>query len=234
MNKFVLAALSFTVGAAAGFAVGYYISIEDDEETRVYGTDIPKPTTPVVKPESIDPAEAEFPQDDDPVDPSKLISPGPAKLPTKDHPGVNYSKVQKIVKENGYTTQEEIQAVIDDPVNEETYEERLERQQIEREEAMSEYRKANKDKIVPISRDEWDTDFPEVDFEHKDLYYFTGDDVLTDEDGNHVSEAEYIGVKPRQFGWMSNDEDRIYIRNHPKETDFVVWKETCDSKDWWS
>ena len=32
---------------------------------------------------------------------------------------------------------------------------------------------------------------------------------------------------------LNNEEDRIYIRNHPKETDFVVWKENCESTDWW-
>ena len=102
------------------------------------------------------------------------------------------------------------------------------------EEAMSEYRKKNKDKIVPIQSDEWDTDFPEVDYEHKDLYYFVNDDVLTDDDGNPVDEEEYIGKRPRQFGWMSNDEEKIYVRNNPKETDFQVWKHKCSSEEFWS
>lgn len=244
MNKFVLAALSFVAGAATGFAVGYYISIEDVEETsRVYANDIPKPNNiqnfpqvekPVEVQETVDPAETERPQDDDPADPSKIISYGPARIAQPGVPGVNYSKVNKIIKENGYTTEEEIKSVLEDPENEETYEERIEREELEMTQQMEEYRKKNEGKIYPITREDWESDFRETDFEQKDLYYFTTDEVLTDENGKILNEAEYIGVKPRQFGWMANDEDRIYIRNFPKETEYVVWKEQCSSIDWWS
>ena len=234
MNKFVLAAISFAAGAAAGFAVGYYISFEEEEETRVYATELPKPTEKVVEFPKVDPAETERPHDDDPVDPVQMVSAGPARIAQPGQPGVNYAKVQQIVQENGYTDPDDIQRVVDDPDNEETYEERIERQEIEREQAMAEYREKNKGKIVPIQREDFETDFPETDYDHKDLYYFTGDDILTDEDGNIVNEEEFIGNKPRQFGWMANDEDRIYIRNHPKETEYAVWKERCLSTDWWS
>ena len=44
--------------------------------------------------------------------------------------GVNYAKVQQIVKENGYTDPEDIQRVIDDPANSETYEERVARESV--------------------------------------------------------------------------------------------------------
>lgn len=236
MNKFMIAALSFSVGALAGFGVGYFLSWKETEEVietpeqpkeKVYADDIKK-EEPVQK---VDPAEEESPQDDDP---NQLVSRGPAHMAMPGQVGVDYSKVQKIVKENGYTSPEEIQEVIDDPENEETYEEREEREALEASEAMSEYRKKNKGKIVPIQSDEWDTDFPTIDYEKKDLYYFTLDDVLTDEEGHVLDEAEYIGVKPRQFGWMSNSEDKIYIRNNPKETDFQVWKEKCASTDFFN
>lgn len=235
MNKFVVAAVSFTAGVAAGFTVAQFIEIEREENARVWANDIqketPKPAASVEAKPQVDPAETESPSDDDP---SALLSKGPAHVAMPGQNGVNYTKVQQIVKENGYTDPEDIQAVIDDPENEETYEERVEREQEELTEAMSDYRKKNKDKIVPIQRDEWDTDFPEVDYNKADLYYFTVDDVLTDEDGNIVDEAEFIGAKPRQFGWMENDEERIYIRNNPKETDYQVWKEKCASSDWWA
>ena len=230
MNKFAIAAISFAAGAAAGFMVGHFVTIEKEEEERVWADDIKK-NSPVTSTNKIDPAETERPTEDDP---DELVSKGPAHIAKPGQPGVNYAKVQQIVKENGYTDPEDIQEVIDDPENEETYEEMQEREMIEASEAMSEYRKKNKGKIVPIQKDEWDTDFPEVDYDHKDLYYFTTDDVLTDEDGNVVDEEEFIGSKPRQFGWMSNDEERIYIRNNPKETDFQVWKEKCASEDWWA
>lgn len=234
MNKIVLATLSFAIGATAGFAVGYLITIEKDEETRVWADDLRNENRYVKLPgkdNQVDPAETESPKDDDP---EQLLSKGPAHIAKPGKPGVNYSKVRKIVKENGYTDPEDIQGVVDAPENEETYEERLEREAIEESQAMSEYRKKNKGKIVPITSDEWNTDFPEVDYDHKDLYYFRTDDVLTDEDGNHVDEEEYIGVKPRQFGWMENSEEVIYIRNNPKETDFKVWKQQCASEDWWA
>ena len=233
MNKSVIAALGigFTTGAIAGFLVGYFISIEKEEQI-VPKEVFPKPQ-PVTKVEEskVDPAETERPKDDDP---EELISRGPAHIAQPGQPGINYSKVNQIVKENGYTTPEEIQEVIEDPDNEESFEEREEREEIEMSQAMAEYRKKNKGKIVPIQKDEWDSDFSEVDYDKKDLYYFTTDDVLTDEDGNHLDETEYLGVKPRQFGWMANDEEKIYIRNHPKETDFQVWKEKCASIDWWT
>lgn len=234
MNKYVIAALSFAAGVVAGFTVAQFIEIEKVEDTRVYANDIKKETPIVKKPDEeipVDPSELETPSDDDP---DELISRGPAHVAMPGQTGVNYSKVQKIVKENGYTDPEDIQRVIDDPDNEETYEERIAREEEELSEAMSEYRRKNKGKIVPIQKDEWDTDFPEIDYDKQDLYYFTTDNVLTDEDGNVVDEAEYIGLKPRQFGWMENDEERIYIRNNPKETDYQVWKEKCASTDWWA
>ena len=234
MNKFVVGSLSFAAGLTIGFVAGQLIAIEKEkEDTKVFAEDIKVEKKPEVKTveTKIDPAEMESPRDDDP---SQLVSAGPAKIAMPDHPGVNYSKVQQIVKENGYDDPEDIQAVIDDPENQETYEERVEREQEEMTEAMNEYRKKNKDKIVPIEKEQWDTDFPEVDYEKKDLYYFTMDNVLTDEEGNHLDINEYMGPKPGQFGWYSNDEERIYIRNNPKETDFQVWKEKCASEDWWA
>lgn len=251
MNNIAVAALSFTAGVVAGFAVAQFVEIDKGEKAeekpdRVTAADIKKEQVEAEKvysdaakalekyngatEEPVDPAEAEAPQDDDPTE---FVSSGPAHIARPGKPGVNYAKVQQIVQEKGLTSEEEIQDVINDPDNEETYEELVEREQEEFSSAMAEYRKKNKDKIVPITRDEWDTDFPEVDYEHRDLYYFTGDKVLTDEDGNTVDIEEYMGTKPGQFGWYDNAEEVIYIRNNPKETDFKVWKEQCMSYEWW-
>lgn len=238
MNKIAIATLSFTAGALVGFLVGHFVVIEkDEEESRVYGDDIKNSQKDLITQirediKNIDPAELESPKDDDP---EELVSKGPARIARPGQPGVNYSKVQQIVKENGYTDPEDIQEVIDDPDNEETYEERVEREEIEASQAMSEYRKKNKDKIVPIQSDEWNTDFPEVDYDKKDLHYFTEDGILCDDDGNKITDREYefLGPKPRQFGWMENDEPVIYIRNNPMETDFQVWKHRETYEDWW-
>lgn len=235
MNKIAIATLSFTAGALVGFLVGHFVVIEKDEEvSRVYGDDIKNSQKDLVTKvhEDLDSAEAESPKDDEP---EPLVSPGPARLATPDRKGVNYSRVQKIVKENGYTEPEDIEEIIDDPASEESYEERIVREEIEASQAMSEYRKKNKDKIVPIQSDEWDTDFPEVDYDKKDLHYFTEDGILCDDDGNKITDREYefLGPKPRQFGWMENDEPVIYIRNNPMETDFQVWKHKETYEDWW-
>ena len=235
MNKFVIAAFSFTAGAIAGFAVSKIISIENEDKEKVYAEDIRKlkvSTEKIIKEEGYaeDPAEEEFPKDDDP---DEFVSRGPAHIAMPGKKGINYSKVNQIIKENGYTDHADIEKVLEDPDNEETYEEREEREALEASMAMAEYRNKNKGKIAPMTRDEWESDFQEVDYDKKELYYFVNDNVLTDEDGNHIDEEEYMGTKPRQFGWMDNSEDRIYIRNNPKETDFVIWKEQCASEDWW-
>ena len=173
MNKFAVAALSFAAGGLAGFLVGYFITIEKEEGEREVVTaadlkakekeDVESKKPEVEKPENVvEISSNEAPTDEDEDDPySKLVSSGPARIARPGQNGVNYSKVREIVVKNGYTDPEDIEAVINDPDNEETYEERLEREAIEDSEAMAEYRRKNKDKIVPIPHDEWDTDFPE-------------------------------------------------------------------------
>ncbi len=232
MNKIAIATLAFAGGTAFGFIMGKYVVIEKEEPVKVTAEDLSKAEEPVVKEEekNIDPAELESPKDDDPT---QLISSGPAHIAMPGHVGVDYSKVQQIVKDNSYMTPEEIQEVINDPENEETYEERIEREQGEASEAMNDYRKRNKDKIVPITRDEFETDFPEVDYSKADLYYFQGDKVLTDDNGSPLDIEEYMGTRPGQFGWYDNGEERIFIRNNPKETDYQVWKQSCTSEEWW-
>lgn len=228
-KKFVVMTLAFTAGVIAGFVVAQFVEIDrgeqKKEESRVYANDIPKNPQVEEQPKLVDPAEAEHPKDDD----EELISRGPAHIAKPGQNGINYSKVQKIVQENGYSD-----AVVEDPDNEETYEEREEREALERSQAISEYKEKNKGKIVPMPEEEWDTDFPETDYERADLHYFQGDDKMTDDDGTYISEEEYIGKKPRQFGWMHNDEERIYIRNHPKEMEYQVWKHDVSSTDWWA
>ena len=50
--------------------------------------------------------------------------------------------------------------------------------------------------------------------------------------GNVLDEEEYIGPKVRQVGWMRSPDDVIYIRNHPKEKEYRVFKERCAIIDW--
>lgn len=96
------------------------------------------------------------------------------------------------------------------------------------------YRNKNKNKIIVLPEDNigetWNRDIgndpsnPEVIYEEEELYYFTVDDKLTDEDGNIIDEDQYLGPKPRQFGWFTNDKEDLFIRNNPLERDFRVNK----------
>lgn len=115
---------------------------------------------------------------------------------------------------------------------EETYEERLEREAEEALEHSEKYKRDHKGKIELMTSDEWDTDYPESDYEREDLYYFTESDILTDEDGHQLPEAETIGTKVRQVGWMQSPDEVIYVRNHPQEKEYRIFKEHCTVEDW--
>ena len=238
-NGFVIATLSFAAGALLGFFVGSQLNKEKDEEnSRVWSGQIKKEKKEAEKkpsgenqPKVVNAEEVfkhheeiQHPEDDDPEQRAPFVSGGPAKIPTPEKPGVDYSKVARIVKENGYSDPEDIQKVIDDPENSETYEEFCNR--------IAENAK-KKFKIVPISKEEWEQAFEDDGLDKLDLYYFTADNVLTDDEGNVVDELEYIGSKPRQFGWMDNDEDEIFIFNEAKDVYYHVWKERCSSVEWW-
>ena len=114
----------------------------------------------------------------------------------------------------------------------ETYEERLEREAEEALEHSENYKREHKGKIELMTSDEWDTDYPETDYEREDLYYFTESDILTDEDGHQLPEAETIGTKVRQVGWMQSPDEVIYVRNHPQEKEYRIFKERCTVEDW--
>ena len=117
----------------------------------------------------------------------------------------------------------------DDEEEDEEYEEDYESSK-----EYSNYRNKNKNKIIVLPEDNigetWNRDIgndpsnPEVIYEEEELYYFTVDDTLTDEDGNIIDEEQYLGPKPRQFGWFTNDKEDLFIRNNPLERDFRVNK----------
>lgn len=107
---------------------------------------------------------------------------------------------------------------------------------------IDDYISKNKNKIIVLPEDQiydtWgrdegnDPEAPGVVYEEEELYYFTEDDRLTDEDGNDIDEERYLGKKPRQFGWFTNDKDDIFIRNNPLERDFRVNKAHASKEDY--
>ena len=228
MNKAVLATLCFAAGAGFGFAVGYYMvtkkdSAEDKEFVEPITVDKKSEPEPEVK--------TQFD-----ITPARL-----AKRPGET--GINYTEFVKDLQYKMETTgpseedsYEDDDSSIEEQMNmedfEETYEERLEREAEEALEHSEKYKRDHKGKIELMTSDEWDTDYPESDYEREDLYYFTESDILTDEDGHQLPEAETIGTKVRQVGWMQSPDEVIYVRNHPQEKEYRIFKEHCTVEDW--
>lgn len=233
MNKAVLATICFTVGAGLGFMVGYYLNRKDQEKNT----------------EFIEPIYTEKPEKPEPEKPQEVnLEIKPARLAKKPGDvGINYTEYIKELKykqetqsppeddpeeENSKTDISEEEDEIDMSDFEETYEERIEREYEETLEHAERYRREHKGKIELMTQDDWDTDFPESDYEREDLYYFTESDILTDEDGHQLDENEFIGPKVRQVGWMQSPDENIYVRNHPKEKEYRIFKERCTVEDW--
>lgn len=228
----VKAFMAFTAGTALGFAIGYFLNKRESEAKTQEAMEAFKLYSQ--KSEVINNDECEDDVKFEGVKPAKFAKPDGTK-------GINYSKYnkdlqEKIDSESPSDDDPDDEDEYEDDLNmedyEETYEEMLERQSEEYMEHAEQYRREHKGKIELMQSDEWDTDFPETDYEHQDLYYFTEDDKLTDEDGNVLDEEEYIGPKVRQVGWMRSPDDVIYIRNHPKEKEYRVFKERCAIIDW--
>lgn len=228
MNKAVLATLCFAAGASFGFAVGYFmVNRKESEEDKKYVepilVDKPEPKPEKTQREVFD------------IKPARL-----AKQPGE--VGINYTEYVKDLKYK----QEAQSPPDDDPEDEETdipeeemhmedfeetYEERVEREAEEALEHSERYKREHKGKIELMTADDWDTDYPETDYDREDLYYFTESDILTNEEGDQLPEVETIGPKVRQVGWMQSPDDEIYVRNHPQQKEYRVIKEHCSVED---
>jgi hypothetical protein len=235
MDKAVLATLSFVAGAGFGFAVGYYLN----KKEKTNDTQIVEPIYSD-KPEQSEKEEPENSQKD-------IFEIKPARLARKPGDvGINYTEYTKELKykqesqspseddtyDTGEGDGEPEEDEIDESEFEETYEERIERESEEALEHSERYKRDHKGKIELMTQDDWDTDFPENDYEREDLYYFTDSDILTDEDGHQLDENEFIGPKVRQVGWMQSPDENIYVRNHPKEKEYRICKEHYSVEDW--
>ena len=230
MNKAVLATLCFVAGAGFGFVVGYSINKKDKEDQEF------------VEPIHVE----EKPKEEPEKSPEGIFDIKPARLAKQPGDvGINYTEY---VKELQYK-QERQSPPDDDPEDEdsdisseedeidmsqfeETYEERIEREAEETLEHSERYKREHKGKIELMTSDDWDTDFPESDYEREDIYYFTESDILTDEDGHQLDEIETIGPKVRQVGWMQSPDENIYVRNHPLQKEYRIFKEHCSVEDW--
>ena len=246
MNKFVIASIGFAIGVGAGYGIGYYVNAkkQDSKDAQYVEPEIVEPAPKNPQKESLEKRFQETLGEGSLY--SEIFKSKPAKEATKPgETGINYSAYVKDLKYKQETqvppegdesdiSEEDEEDDIDMSKYEETYEERLERENNELVASAQNYKKHNKGKIELMQSDEWDTDFRDNDYEREDLYYFTESDILTDEDGNRLDEAEYIGPKVRQVGWMQSPDEIIYVRNHPKEREYRVFKERCTVEEWWS
>lgn len=226
MNNIVAVTCGFVAGAALGFTVGYYMNNQKHTEEMQEAMEAFRGYSQKSEPEKVQGVESEEQVE---IKPAKFAKPDGTK-------GINYTQYNKdlVAKAEAESpTEDDIpEEDLDMSDYEETYEERLERESKERVEAAEEYKTKNAGKIDLIRMEDWDSDFPETDYERQDLYYFTEDETLTDEDGNVLPEDEYIGPKVRQIGWMRSPDEEIFVRNHDKETEYRVLKERCSVEDW--
>lgn len=242
MNRgIIFGAVGLIAGLSIGFITGYYASKKkSDEEMKAYmeskneeaPAQAPLDDTKEVKDEPV-------------VDKaSKIVSPGPAKIAMPGNPGIDYNAYAKKVEELKYKAESESPTdgdetelcdeeddQIDPDDFEETYEEKIAKDNEEIQKEMEVYRKKRK-KDFYILKDGVDPEWPDIHFEDKrTLFYLTMDDLLVDEDGNPVNEAKTIGEDIRKY-WMHNmNLTDITVRNMREEIDYDIKKEFTDYSD---
>lgn len=229
-NKTIIfSGLSLLTGAVVGFVVGYNISKKNAEDKLREQEDAFKAMQDYQK-------ESELPADEKPVIKTVVKA---AKLATPEEPGINYTLYSKMKAEEAKKAESESPSEEDAEEDEEetevpmeTYEERLEREAEEENAEYQLYQKKKGDKIDVLGNEAVDSEYPEVHYPGEELYYFTEDDIITDEDGNEIDEKSLIGDKLRRFGWMLNEQEAVWVRNNPRETDYHVNK-VKDSRDNW-
>ncbi len=101
-------------------------------------------------------------------------------------------------------------------------------------ELVREYKNIHGDDIMVLWEGDRDPDYPNLEYDHKDLYWFVGDDVVTDDEGNLVDEEALIGHELRDSKWQDDpDNDTVWVRNNSLEIDYCVYRYTGTSSDFW-
>ena len=237
MNKstIIFGAASLLIGTVLGYVAGYYtskkkfdeevnyISNKNKEESKEEKKKEPVITTVTnATPERKEEKKSSF-------DPSKIVSPGPAKIAMPNEPGIDYVNYSKKVEELKYKGEDLTEVNPED--FKQTYDERVLQQNLEATKEFETYKKQRKKNFYILSHGV-DEDYPDIQFEKQTLFYFTMDDVLSDEDGNFVDERKLIGGDLRKYGWFINkDMVETTVRNMEDEIDYVVKKEFTSFDD---
>lgn len=237
MNKTILYTTGgFIIGAAVGFLLGYKFKEQKDSAEREDLVSQIKEANKTVNETQV---QSENENNDKPVITDvnpKIVSSGPAKLATPDTPGVNYSAYAKKIEELNYQrgslaptdgddtelTDEEDEDDI--PEDEETFDERKDRENDEINEECEKYRKKKGDQIDVLGNNPIDNDYPNISYQTESLLYFIPDDFVTDMVGNRIDEMDILGNKLRRFGWFQNEQEYVWVRNNKYETDYQITK----------
>ena len=231
MNKstIIFGVGSLVVGTILGYVAGYYASKKKfDEELNDISAN--KNNEDVKEPSN----ESEEKKTEETVekvsfDPSKIVSPGPAKIAMPGEDGIDYVNYTKKVEELKYKGEDSSEVNPDD--FKQTYDERILQQNLAVSQEFETYKKQRKKKYYILSHGV-DEDYPDISFEKQTLFYFTMDDVLTDEEGNFVDEQKLIGNDLRKYGWFINKNmTETTVRNMEDEIDYDVKKEFTSFDD---
>ena len=224
---------SLVVGSILGYVAGYYASKKKfDEELNDISAN--KSNEDIKEPSN----ESEEKKTEETVekvsfDPSKIVSPGPAKIAMPGEDGIDYVNYTKKVEELKYKVPDSTDSK--EEVNPEdfkqTYDERILQQNLAVSQEFETYKKQRKKKYYILSHGV-DEDYPDISFEKQMLFYFTMDDILTDEEGNFVDEQKLIGNDLRKYGWFINKNmTETTVRNMEDEIDYDVKKEFTSFDD---
>lgn len=134
----------------------------------------------------------------------------------EDISGKNYTEIHNVFKEY---------EVNEDPAEQETDEEEDSMEDNSDDIEVTVNHKHHAPKV--LGKSQIDVDDPDLRYSSEELYYFMGDDVLTDSDGNIIDEVNTIGRNPRRYGFMkgSGDLDGIWVRNYDYETDYLIHRD---------
>jgi len=232
MNKstIIFGVGSLVVGTILGYVAGYYASKKKfDEELNDISSNKNNEDT---KEPSNEPEEKKT-EEKVSFDPSKIVSPGPAKIAMPGEDGIDYVNYTKKVEELKYKDSDSTDSK--EEVNpddfKQTYDERVLQQNLAVSQEFETYKKQRKKKYYILSHGV-DEDYPDISFEKQTLFYFTMDDVLTDEEGNFVDEQKLIGNDLRKYGWFINKNmTETTVRNMEDEIDYDVKKEFTSFDD---
>ncbi len=221
------------LGTGLGFFVGYFVMKK--EVSKLYDAELMEMDQKIKALQDMIPEKA-FEDNKKSIE-KKVESKFKSKEPSKrDMPDpVDYTKFTQKISEMNYEYEQNVIADpadsiapsdedddIDENVDEQSNDALQEEMYYEQ---LKNYKDIHGDDILILGDNQLDEDFPDLTYDAKDLYWFAGDNVVTDDEGNLVNEEETIGSELRKRGWVyKSNKDTIWVRNNSDETDYCIYK----------